>query len=453
MVFKIALILKEHFREKINSYMPNKPDDVVFDFFPYTTIQEIQDVFLSIKDQYDGFYVSGLIPLQAIKIIGEQSRDAIIAHSSVNVENVYQALLHHIVTSGIENVNLSRVGMDFLGDEKTLEELIREEKFAQAAYTYEKRWTSLQTVDEIEQEELRVQDFYVKQYQEGKLDIIITYYYSVLERLKDKDINCYYVYRGEWAFWNSIEELKKSIFIKKFNKNRSAVIHINTDHAGELYRDNYEQYRHQLMSTVLQFNQQNLNKAIFKSSYDAMELYMDYETMNLLTDGFHTCPLFSFLTKSMDFHGSIGYGIGDNIYQARLNAINASHFGRNMMKDSIGSFLLDQNESLTFLSAGGTSGSGSLFKISADIVSEIADKVKLSSETVVRIAEVLLSLNTEEITSQDLISSLGVSLRSANKFLSNLEKGGYASVCGQKRNGIKGRPVNIYRVNFDLNPS
>ena len=66
MVFKIALILKEHFREKINSYMPNKPDDVVFDFFPYTTIQEIQDVFLSIKDQYDGFYVSGLIPLQAI---------------------------------------------------------------------------------------------------------------------------------------------------------------------------------------------------------------------------------------------------------------------------------------------------------------------------------------------------------------------------------------------------
>ena len=35
MVFKIALILKEHFREKINSYMPNKPDDVIFDFFPY----------------------------------------------------------------------------------------------------------------------------------------------------------------------------------------------------------------------------------------------------------------------------------------------------------------------------------------------------------------------------------------------------------------------------------
>lgn len=218
MVFKIALILKEHFREKINSYMPNKPDDVIFDFFPYKTIQDIQDIFLSIKNQYDGFYVSGLIPLQAIKILGEKSKDAIIAHSSVNVENVYQALLHHIITSGVENVNLSRVGMDFLDDKKTLEDLIREEKFAQAAYTYEKRWSSLQSVEEIELEELRVQDFYEKQYMEGRLDIIITYYYSVLERLKDKNIRCYYVYRGEWAFWNSIEELKKSIFIKKFNK-------------------------------------------------------------------------------------------------------------------------------------------------------------------------------------------------------------------------------------------
>ena len=49
--------------------------------------------------------------------------------------------------------------------------------------------------------------------------------------MKDKDIPCYYVYRGEWAFWNSIEELKKSIYIKKFNKSRSAVIHVNTERA------------------------------------------------------------------------------------------------------------------------------------------------------------------------------------------------------------------------------
>ena len=70
MVFKIALLLKEHFRERISSYMSNKPEDVVIDFIPYSTVREVQDIFLSIKDQYDGFFVSGLIPFQAIKILG-----------------------------------------------------------------------------------------------------------------------------------------------------------------------------------------------------------------------------------------------------------------------------------------------------------------------------------------------------------------------------------------------
>lgn len=452
-MFKIALILKEHFREKINSYMPNKPEDVEFDFFPYTTILELQQVFLTIKDQYDGFFVSGLIPLQAIKILGEKSRDAIIGHSSVNVENVYQALLHHIITSGIENVKLSRVGMDFLNDEKTLEELIREGKFAQAAYSFEKYWSSLKTVEAIEAEELRVQDFYVKQCREGKLDIIITYYYSVLERLRDTDIRCYYVYRGEWAFWNSIEELKKSIFIKKFNKNRTAVIHINTEKARDIYKDEYELFRLELVRTVIQFNERHFNKAIFKANYDDLELYMDYETMNQLTKGFKSCPLLPLLIKEIDFPGSIGYGLGDNIYQARLNAINASHYGKNRLKDKAGSFMMDQNEALTFLSSGASPDPNPIFTVRAGHVSEIADKVKLSSETVLRIAEVLNMLSTNEITSQDLMSRLGISLRSANKFLSNLEKGGFASVCGRKRNGIKGRPINIYRVDFKLNQS
>ena len=118
------------------------------------------------------------------------------------------------------------------------------------------------------------------------------------------------------------------------------------------------------------------------------------------------------------------------------------------MKDNTGSFLLNQNESLTFLSAGTSSETGPAFSVKA--ISQIADKVKLSAETVVRIAEVLNALETEEITSMDLMNSLGISLRSANKYLSHLEEGGYASVCGKKRNGVKGRPVNIYRLDFKL---
>lgn len=448
MTFKIALILKEHFREKIKSYLPNKPEDVVLDFFSYDTIGDIRDVFLSIHNQYDGFYVSGPIAVQAIQSLGEEGRDAVAAFSPPALENVYQTLLRHITTVGVEHVDLSRVGMDFLNGDTGLDELIREGTFAQAAYSYEKHWRSLKTVEENEEEELRVQEAYVKQYREGRIDLIITYYYSVLDRMKEYGIPCYYVYPSEGEFWNCIHDLKNSISLKKAHKNRSAVIHISTEKARELYSDEYELHRLDLVRAVIQFNQTHFNKAIFKANYDDLELYTDSGTLEQMTGGFRFCPLLPLLRETLHFPGTIGYGIGDNLYQARLNAVNAGRFGKSRKERQEGSYLLDQNETLQFLTGSTGEKSSMLHSIQADSISEIADKVHLSSETILRIAEMMNSLGRNEITSQDLMSSLGISLRSANKFLSCLEKGGCAAVCGQQRNGVKGRPINIYRVSF-----
>ena len=43
---------------------------------------------------------------------------------------------------------------------------------------------------------------------------------------------------------------------------------------------------------VIQFNQIHFNKAIFKANYDELELYMDCETMEQLTEGSHQCQLY-----------------------------------------------------------------------------------------------------------------------------------------------------------------
>lgn len=62
---------------------------------------------------------------------------------------------------------------------------------------------------------------------------------------------------------------------------------------------------------------------------------------------------------------------------------------------------------------------------------------------------VMNAMGTNEITSQDLVRGLEISLRNANKFLSNMQKHGYADVVGQKRDGNKGRPINLYRLKLD----
>ena len=46
MVFKIALFAKRTLSgENQRLYMSNKPEDVVIDFIPYSTVREVQDIF------------------------------------------------------------------------------------------------------------------------------------------------------------------------------------------------------------------------------------------------------------------------------------------------------------------------------------------------------------------------------------------------------------------------
>lgn len=85
-------------------------------------------------------------------------------------------------------------------------------------------------------------------------------------------------------------------------------------------------------------------------------------------------------------------------------------------------------------------------KISEDYIKRIANEVRLSAETIVRLIGVMKSLDTNQITSHDLVYGLNISLRNANKFLSNMEKYDYAEIVGYKRIGNKGRPVRVYQL-------
>ena len=145
----------------------------------------------------------------------------------------------------------------------------------------------------------------------------------------------------------------------------------------------------------------------------------------------------------LGFEGSIGYGVGANLYQARINAINASRYGRNGGKKAGGSFYIDEKENLVVLKVGKEE---KVVKVAEGYIEKTANAVKLSAETIVRIIGVMKSLNSNEITSHDLVYGLNISMRNANKFLLNLEKYQYAEIIGYRRIGNKGRPTRVYRL-------
>nr|WP_276514570.1 winged helix-turn-helix transcriptional regulator [[Clostridium] scindens] len=52
------------------------------------------------------------------------------------------------------------------------------------------------------------------------------------------------------------------------------------------------------------------------------------------------------------------------------------------------------------------------------------------------------------LTTQELAERLGVSIRNANRILKNLKTGGIATLVYKQSSISKGRPINIYELNF-----
>lgn len=438
MKYRIALLLKEHYKRIWRDMQKNKPQDVELKFFSYRTNEDLKEVYQKIKGDFDAFYVSGIIPMQLLRNIGQEEKETLIANAEIDVQNTYRCMLRHLFSS--DKASISRIGIDFLRFEDSLEKVIEEDRLTEVVRDYERRWKNFHTDEELMQEELAVSAFYEQQIKKGEIDFIITYFQSAKETAQKLGIQGDYVYPDMRAFRHSMEDLKKSILLKQLHKKLPAAVYVDI-------RGEQPELGEWLVDTGEALSRRYYNKLIVKRNGDQIEYYTDSETLQDFTSGFTQCFLYEPLQKKFHFKGSVGYGIGENIYQARINAMDAEHYGRNGGAGTGGSFLLDESQNLTVL---GTEGKmpRRQTRVSEEYVQKIADEVRLSAETIVRIQGVMDVLQTKEITSHDLVRGLGISLRNANKFLGRMEECQKASIVGKKRDGNKGRPINIYRIDF-----
>ena len=136
----------------------------------------------------------------------------------------------------------------------------------------------------------------------------------------------------------------------------------------------------------------------------------------------------------------MGYGIGTNVIKARNNASAASRIAQRNQK----SYMINQNETLIGpLEMKGASDEKN--EIPASSLDDY-EAYRLSVTTVQRIFSVTEMLGTKELTTQDLASSLQVTIANANRFLNALLKSGFAEITSEKKSYSKGRPSRIYKI-------
>lgn len=274
---------------------------------------------------------------------------------------------------------------------------------------------------------------------EGKTDLSITRFSSIVKRLKEQGVNVYFPYPGQQYVQNICERLLSDIEKRELEERQPCVIVVRL-----LGQENSVSYLRELDSNYIRL--ESMMMEMFGNGITEFSLHRYHYGMEILatkkdvlkiTENLSRDGLFAELKKrKTGWNFCIGYGFGAGIAQARLNALNACHEAE-LKKNT--SYVVTEKEELI-----GPLGVEATETFMVDNQSYRDIKSKLSPITVSKVMSALEASAEKEITAQELAFRLGVTKRSANRFLSTLEREEILKVAYKKRTTSRGRPESVF---------
>lgn len=441
MQYKIALLLRKEVIETHKKLIGDTFLGCDIDYYKADSLRDLRTIFPPIEKKYDGFIASGSLSACILSKV-RSDEDTPLAYFTVSVESIYKIILTQSILR--KNFELSKIGLDKLNENDSLENIIIENRLEELMKDDYESINKL-SIDELEVFENQLIEKYRSFIKKNKINFFITQTVAAFDLFDSYNIDYYCMYPSLNDITSTFELIKKNIELRVMNSNLPAVIHfdLKLDKSNNMT----EQKIIEFQKSIFDYNEKYRTNIMLKSSYLDFEVYTDYKTIKNITLDFTCCTLTDFLKKEIGFKGTVCYGIGNNIFHARINAINASKYGSTSNENQ--NFLIDKNDNLISLDGNCDNTSLNLaLEVSVEYIDEIANKAKLSSNTLIRLISLLKSMDTNELSSNELVTNLNMSLRTANKILSSLLKADLAEVIGQKRVGNKGRPINIYKINI-----
>lgn len=441
MKVKIALLVKEHFAQYCRDTFLTETEDMVLSFFTYVTLEEMVATYHDILEQYDAVIVSGLLPYTVLHNVAQPGHP-ILECFRYDIENTYRLVIRESIKRNC--LDLSRVGIEALPPGVSLQQAIEENTFPHYAKLFEGQFLSLD-LEALKIQEDNISLGYKKLYEEGKIDYILTYFYSAVETMQKLGIDCYYLYPSEKEFYRVMDLACGKVSLRQAEKRSPAVIHL-TLRPAQVGAVGTELKIAELYTALLEYTKLHQYDISVKQGSQYFHLYTDAQTLEQMTNGFLSCPLSQHIPLVGQLCSSVGYGVGNSFFQATKNALEAAQYALELDSASQASYYIDSNGTITALSHRTRSQQSWISQLPKQQLVSLAEQASLSVDTIVKILSVLHALGSSQLTSQDLIERLGLSLRTANRYLANLTKAGLAQTVGQKAMVKKGRPVNIYSL-------
>lgn len=438
---EIAIITTEYLRDFVDNVMKELQLDIDYNIYPYVSFQELHHIYQDIPDRINGIITSGSFPAEILKNCFPDNQ-RIIRPFNNDDAGIYKLFLQlqqqnrDLACSRIYTDIFDVAGIDqeayLFGDETASMADKMEESISQM------------TLEELIKAEKYYQEKHLRLWREGKTDLSITRFSSLVSKLKE-EIPIQFVYPSVDYIKTVCLRTMQDLKIKEMQGNQMAAIMITIHEFNKLKRSEADTCMEQLQKELQHFRKIYQTDLIIQKRNTGFEILTNQNTVKAITKDFHSCELQKFMKTRIEFDIYIGYGIGNDMYQARINASDANREAS--LHASTTSFLINEkNECI-----------GALLADTQLVVGRtVSEPIKMASNrsglSYLSVQKVFAAADTTKdgkITSRELAYKLSITKRSANRFLSALNEAGFAEVVEIKKSTTKGRPERIYQVKLD----
>ena len=405
----------------------------------YDNFEHIAAVYRQYEDTADAFLVSGPSAKRAIEL------DCGTITKPVTYYKVDSEALHRdILKLAVENreQDFSRVVMDFLlplDCGYTVKDFLALDDI-EAVDGAIQQWMSDTGVQEVGGAENAIMERILELWREKAIDLVICQYSSLAPALDALGIPYRCPFPSDSYLKGLIHDVLARLELKQMQNNLPSIVQILPLHPKDVSSNQMDQLR----QAVRSFVRDNLIDCVEQESGHSLLLITSLQVVRFLTRDFRICRLSDHLQEKLDFPVIIGYGVGATVPHAMSNIQIAIREARISEK----SYVMDHSGNLI-----GPLNAAQKMVVNTNTVANIATlskRCKLSTLTLQKLMAYIESIGTNNITTHELAQRFSITIRNANRILTNLCRGGVATPVYTQTSHSRGRPVQVYNINFDI---
>lgn len=405
----------------------------------YDSFDHITQVYEEHAKSFDAVFITGTSAKHRIVMKYPKNPKPLIAYQ-VDSDALHRDILRLAIET--QNLDFHRIAVDFLvplNNGFSVVDFLRLDSI-ESVLQQNDHLTELAEKQDQHSIEQIILERIVSLWERKEIDMVLCLYAIIVPALQERGIpfRCPFISDGHLN--RLINDALIKIELNRLHENHPAIIQVFPRHIDA----SCDSMLKQIQECLQQYARDNLIDWVQQNSENCCTVISSMQILRFLTNDFQICQISSYLAEQLDFPVVVGYGVGTTVSHAMNNVQIASKeakiVGHSFVVDSNGTLIGPLNSEKRMVIP-----SHSLLNIG-----EIAKRCNLSAMTIQKLISISRSTGSDKITTHELAQRLDTTIRNANRIVQNLCKGGAARPVYTQTSHSRGRPVQIYELNFDL---